>query len=306
MVSGSARGGWVLPPAEWSKEKVTPMNLVGKIFIVLIFVMSILFMGFVVAVYATHTNWRDRVMNPDTGLQAQLENVKLEVERLTTQMTKTEQELATETRARQNQLGLLETQKELLAKERDQLTKDIATKNEEARDAIAMTAAAHETLAALRNEVLKLRDDIGTALGTRDTAITNLVAKTDEANGLAMEMQTLQKQAVLTAEQLADAMEVLRKFKLKAEPEVYSGTPAQGVAGIVLAAPAGGFVEISLGSDDGLLVGHRLDVYRQSMYLGKIEVVQTLSDKAACKVLPEFRKGIIQANDRVSTGLKSQ
>ena len=88
------------------------MNLVGKIFIVLIFVMSILFMGFVVAVYATHTNWRDRVINPDTGLEAQLKNVQLEVERLTNQMTKTEQELATEKAARQNQLGKLETQKE--------------------------------------------------------------------------------------------------------------------------------------------------------------------------------------------------
>ena len=54
------------------------MNLVGKIFIVLIFVMSILFMGFVVAVYATHTNWRDVVMKPETGLQAQLKNQQTE------------------------------------------------------------------------------------------------------------------------------------------------------------------------------------------------------------------------------------
>ena len=39
------------------------MNLVGKILIVLIFVMSLVFMSFAVAVYATHTNWRLRVMN---------------------------------------------------------------------------------------------------------------------------------------------------------------------------------------------------------------------------------------------------
>ena len=32
------------------------MNLVGKIFIVLIFVMSLFFMGLTVAVYATHKN----------------------------------------------------------------------------------------------------------------------------------------------------------------------------------------------------------------------------------------------------------
>lgn len=282
------------------------MNLVGKIFIVLIFVMSILFMGFVVAVYATHTNWRNLVMAPETGLEAQLKNKELELERLTSQMTKTEQELATEILARQNSLAQAETQKELLAQERDQLVKDYATKNEQAREAIASMTATHETLAALRTEVDKLRADILAAYAVRDEAIDSLVAKTDDANGLAMEMQTLQKQALLTSEQLADAMEVLRKFKLKAEPSTYSGTPPKGVPGIVTAAPQGGLVEISLGEDDGLLVGHRLDVYRSSTYLGKIEVISIKPDKAVCKVLPEFRKGIIQANDRVSTGLQSQ
>lgn len=282
------------------------MNLVGKIFIVLIFVMSILFMGFVVAVYATHTNWRNLVMAPETGLEAQLKNKQLELERLTSQMTKTEQELATEVLARQNSLAQAETQKELLAKERDQLVKDYATKNEQAREAIASMTATHETLAALRTEVDKLRADILAAYAVRDEAIDSLVAKTDEANIEAIKMQTLQKQALLTSEQLADAMDVLSKFKLKAEPSIYSGTPPKGVPGIVTAAPQGGLVEISIGEDDGLLVGHRLDVYRSSTYLGKIEVISIKPDKAVCKVLPEFRKGIIQANDRVSTGLQSQ
>ena len=33
------------------------MNLVGKIFTVLIFLMSLVFAGFAVAVHATHKNW---------------------------------------------------------------------------------------------------------------------------------------------------------------------------------------------------------------------------------------------------------
>ena len=36
------------------------MNLVGKIFVVSILVMSVLFMAFAMAVYATHQNWRER------------------------------------------------------------------------------------------------------------------------------------------------------------------------------------------------------------------------------------------------------
>jgi len=39
------------------------MNLVGKIFIIVILVMSVLFMAFAMAVYATHRNWREAVLN---------------------------------------------------------------------------------------------------------------------------------------------------------------------------------------------------------------------------------------------------
>ena len=57
------------------------MNLVGKIFVVLIFVMSLVFMAFAMAVYATHRNWREEVTRPrersaagkELGLQYQLD-----------------------------------------------------------------------------------------------------------------------------------------------------------------------------------------------------------------------------------------
>ena len=41
------------------------MNLVGKIFTVLIFVMSLVFMSFAVVVYATHRNWKEVVERPE-------------------------------------------------------------------------------------------------------------------------------------------------------------------------------------------------------------------------------------------------
>lgn len=35
------------------------MNLVGKIFVLLIFIMSLVFMSTAVMVYATHRNWKE-------------------------------------------------------------------------------------------------------------------------------------------------------------------------------------------------------------------------------------------------------
>jgi uncharacterized protein YlxW (UPF0749 family) len=43
------------------------MNLVGKIFVFLIFSMSVVFMSFAVMIYATHTNWKDEVLRTERG-----------------------------------------------------------------------------------------------------------------------------------------------------------------------------------------------------------------------------------------------
>jgi hypothetical protein len=51
-----------------------------------------------------------------------------------------------------------------------------------------------------------------------------------------------------------------------------------------------------------------LQVYRlgggQSKYLGRIEVVETQPDKAAAKVLPEFKQGSIEVGDRVASRIE--
>ena len=56
------------------------MNLVGKIFVVLIFVASIVFMTMGMMVYATHVNWAEAVMGKNgkgddpASYHAQLDN----------------------------------------------------------------------------------------------------------------------------------------------------------------------------------------------------------------------------------------
>ena len=71
------------------------MNLVGKIFTVLIFVMSITFMTMAIMVYATHKNWRDVVVASKTvtGLKPQLDTVKKENDDLKSQKEKLEKDL---------------------------------------------------------------------------------------------------------------------------------------------------------------------------------------------------------------------
>lgn len=288
------------------------MNLVGKILIVIIFIMSLVFMSFVVAVYATHTNWRDVVMNtqatPDKplGLKPQLDQAKAKNQELNDQLDKLKQETAAEKAARRQQLAKLETENEALKKERDQQVKDQAKLEQQVREAVAAMEATQKTAAALRTEVDGLREEIRTAQKDRDEQFQKVVKLTDDLHQNVNELKVVQDRNKTLAADYAKAVEVLRKFKLEPNPDKYSGV-APELKGEVRAVSGAGAIEISIGADDGLLKGHKLEVYRiaqgVSTYLGRVEVTAVEPDKAVCKVLPEFQKGQIQVGDRVASKL---
>lgn len=289
------------------------MNLVGKIFIVLIFIMSLVFMSFVVAVYATHTNWRDIVMNTTVtaekplGLKPQLDQAKARNQELSDQLDKLKQEAIAEKAARQQQLGKLESENEQLKQQRDQQLKDLAKLEQQVREAVAAMEATQKTAAALRTEVEGLRGEIRTAQKQRDAHFEQVVKVTDELHQNVNELKAVQDRNKTLAADYAKALEVLRKFDLKPDPSAYSGVPPK-VEGKVDAVNGAGSIEISIGSDEGLMKGHQLDVYRigqgAAVYLGRIEITATQPDKSVAKILPEFQKGQIQVGDSVASKLK--
>ena len=289
------------------------MNLVGKILTVLIFVMSLVFMSFAMAVYATHRNWRDVVLNTEAtaekplGLKPQFERARERNKELQDLQAKLEAELTAAKKDARQALAKLQT-------ESDEQKQQISTSEEELRNprqsqrqAVAAMEATQATLATLRKEVETLRDDVRDAQGDRDGRFKEVVALTDKLHESVNELKRLKaRQLTLTAD-LAKYKEVLDKHGLKGEPALYTKIPPK-VDGLVMATRGNGLVEISIGSDDGLQKGHRLEVYRKaggvSTYLGRVEVVKTDVDKSVCKVVPEYRKGTIQKGDRVASKLE--
>ena len=77
------------------------------------------------------------------------------------------------------------------------------------------------------------------------------------------------------------------------------------VEGKVLAVNQNDMVELSIGSDDGMKAGHTLDVFRATSYLGKVEVLTTATDRSVGKILPSYKKGIIQRGDNVTSRFKT-
>ncbi len=63
-------------------------------------------------------------------------------------------------------------------------------------------------------------------------------------------------------------------------------------------------VEVSLGSDDGLSVGHTMTVYnREGRYLGQIRLTLVNADKAVGIVTLKEKNTVIQKGDNVTTKL---
>ena len=275
------------------------MNLVGKIFVILILVMSVMFMSFAVAIYATHTNWKERAAKLDTDLK---EAKKVGDQKLAEKDERIK-ELTEEVSRRVTQIGQLQTKAEDLEKQNKEFKDTLTQLNENKEQAIAAVKLSHESQRDLRAEVDGLRKDLRKSQEDWATLYSTYVAKTDEAHDLALKLATYRSVGERLAQDYRDAVDVLKKHGLKPVPEMYTGIPPKGVGGIVTEVRPNGWVEISLGEDSGIMKGHKLDIVRnvggRSSYIGKIEIVRTEPDRAAAVVLPEYRRGTVQREDQV-------
>ncbi len=150
-------------------------------------------------------------------------------------------------------------------------------------------AALVETIATLQKEVTYLRNEVRNAQEARDKSFAKAVELMDKLHQLSAEL----------AKERARAQGMQRGFS----PD--RGIPAPDLEGIIVATSDEAMVEISVGSDDGLRKGRRLQVFRgdpeSSVHLGEIEVVKTDSDRAICRVISQLTDTPIRVRDRVTT-----
>ena len=286
------------------------MNLVGKILTVLICVMSLVFMSLVLFVYAAHRNWREVVERPEKdavngkplGLKFQLEKAHAEYTAAKENLEKLTNEISAERKDKRETLAKLESELDELRKQDKDLTEKLAKQTQDARDATAAFTATQTNLTAKMAELDKLREEIRVAEKDRDDQQHRVVDLTDQLHQAVNSKITLKKMNEELAQQMALAQAVLRHYGLNIDTPLDKTPPA--VDGLVTAVRDDNkLVEITLGTDMGVLKGHQLEVVRSaggvSTWLGRVEVIEAKVDRSVCKVLPEFRKGAIQRGDRV-------
>ena len=276
------------------------MTLVGKIFTVLILVMSIAFMMLAVTVFATHRNWRDMVIAPG-GLKTQIEQVDATNKRLRAELERMQGQIALEQASRRFALGALQSRLTEAEQQRDNSVAEFAKLFADHEILVETLNTNGINLQKMTEEVALVREQIRQAEDDRNHKFSDVVRLHDELSAL----QGKREKLLERQEQLLD--QVGRMQGVLARNELDEFTPLDNIPppvdGIVVEVGRRDLIEISIGSDDGLRKGHRLEVFRNNAYLGRIVVVETEPDQAVGRVLPEYRKGIIKKGDRVATKL---
>jgi len=288
------------------------MTLVGKILIVAILIMSVVFMGFAMAVYTTQTNWKAVVNRPQSevtasqplGLTFQLENKETEIEELKEELRKVAQQLSEVRASEEAQRAKLDAKLTTAVEQRDRAVTELAQLQKDKLEWDAKWAAAQENLRTLTGQVESLQEDILAAQQERDNYFQQIVQLTDDLHERHGE---LTRNSELAAN-LAKRLSVWRQRLLDAgvqDPDVPVVGEPPALKGQILAVKNNSLIELSLGSDDGLREGHVVHVYRAGRaYLGRATIVRTATDRAVAKMISGTVQGNIQKGDRVATSLK--
>ncbi len=284
------------------------MNLVGKIFTFLIFSMSLVFMSFSVLVYATHKNWKDEVLRETAppggtlGWKKRLENAQLERDRLDSQKRDLEDQLASERALRRQLIAKLEAEKERLVAAAQASSNEYDQLMVAHNQALVDVQKAQDRLTTLDTEVKTMRQEIVDARSTIDNKYQTLLQVTEQANQAKGVATRLARRNEALREENEKAKKVLEVNDLTPDTPVDDAEPSlDGFITRVQEHNNEIFVEITIGSDDGLRQGHTMEVMREGTWLGRVEIVRTTPDRAVGKLDRRTQRGELRPRDRVET-----
>jgi hypothetical protein len=277
------------------------MNWLGKVFVVLIFIMSLMFMTLSMAVYATHKNWKTVA----DGLNTQLQAAEAEKAALTTAHNRRVEELTSEKDSAREQVAKLSSEQQGLEDRNVAMQAELEGLRQTQREQVAAVASTQALNQTLSTEVTDLRQRVRNEQQARDSAFAATLEATESAHQMRNELDTAVETNRQLLKDVAGKTHVMREQGINPATEPGSVVPTvNGLVSQVRRSGGAQFVEVTIGADDGLSEGNTLEVSRGARYLGRIEIVETSPDKSVGRVDRRFQQGQIQEGDRVATRIK--
>ncbi len=286
------------------------MNIIGKIFLFAVFIMSLVLMTFAGAIYFSHVNWKDEVeRKPEAclpgqlpGYKHQLEQAEAERAKLDAQINRLQQQVAESEQARDQvmaklQSAIVQKDKELIA-----LKEEREKREEDQRQKVALLEQTTKDLEAARGQV----DELTKKIAAQQAKVDSQVDRSAELSAQLAESKSFlaiaEERKAQLEKQVVNARLLLKQSGLDLDSLPKDRVPE--LEGQVIAV-ASGSIEVSLGSDDGLQTEHVLEVYRGGEYVGRAVVTSVSSDRAVARLVKSYARGVVQRGDRVTTRLKA-
>ena len=284
------------------------MTFVGKILVIVIMAFSLLFLALSTVVFTTSKNW--------------MVATKKEHEEVDKLKKKLQDAQAVSEAAKKG----LEDAKVAYAADKSRLESRLTTLEEtNKRDLDQLTAARNQQVAADQTAKSTL-DEVEDKRQQTELLRTQLLAVEKQANefklhqaelndhirDLERTLDTATKHNSDLRERVAKFSTLLRTNGLSDDISQIKGleSPPPVVGEVKRIDPTNRLLELTIGADDGLVVGHVLYIYRvkpRPEYIGKVTIVTTDPDQAVAKVIGNtFQGKKIKEGDIVSSTIKPQ
>lgn len=278
------------------------MTNVGKIFTVVVFILSIFYMALGAMVLATHKNWKDVVAGvpgdpSKPGMKKQVADLESVNAQLRTELESLRIALAQEQNARRMVIPALRIKLDQAEAAVRSLNDQLAKLTAESGVLAATLQQQEQNLSKATNEVASLRELMKKAQTDRDNVFKDYVALLEQVNQANTQLVVLEERGKLLSDELAVRKDIMLKLGISMDEP--TDKLAQNVKGEIREV-SGDKVVISVGFDDGIREGQELDVFTKTAYRGKIRVIKVDPDKAVGEIIPDFLKGRMQRGDSVA------
>lgn len=282
------------------------MTFVGKILVIVIMLFAVLFLGISTAVFTTAKNWKEATDGQKkivSKLQSENTTAKSEIESLKKDMAKAKSDADAAKQTLETEIATLRNDKEALEKESTAAHGELTTAQTNAKSAL-------EEAEARRSQTEQLREQKLAVEKQANEFKLHQAELNDQIRLLSRELEVAKKNNEDLRDRTARFSSLLRRNGLSDDISQVKGLESPpAVTGEIKKVELNKRVEITIGSDDGVVPGHELLVYRtrpRPEYLGKIRVIATDPDQAVGEVIGTTVQGKkIKEGDSVTSTLRS-
>jgi hypothetical protein len=282
------------------------MTHVGKILVLVIMAFSLLFLGISTVVFSTSKNWKtetEKQKQEVSKVKKKLDEVQAVSENAKKELADAQAAVAAATKTLEGRIRLLEEDNK---RSLDQIT-DVRSRLVSAQQS---AKSALDDVESKRNETVLLRQQKSQVEKQANEYQLRQAELNDKIRELERMLDSATKNNSDLRERVAKFSSLLREKGLSDDISQIKGleSPPPVEGEVKQVDPTNRKIVMTIGSDDGLVMGHELFVFRtkpRAEYLGKVQIIAVDPDQAVGRVVGNTNQGKkIREGDIVSSTVK--